>query len=121
LQRAKRDADFRRNVLCACCETGDRNGDRLIGPNILALGGELLDPCHIFSAVTISTLNEVLLDGPEPYQLTANLWGAAAAAAGGMHGTGALGPANAFGLDHSRPPAPSWGCAAATRARRCTR
>ena len=46
-------------------------------------------------------LAEVLLDGPEPYQLTADLlaWGATTAAAGGVHGTGALGPVDAFGLD----------------------
>jgi short subunit dehydrogenase-like uncharacterized protein len=45
-------------------------------------------------------LAEVTLDGPEPYLLTGGLlaWGAVTAAAGGVHGSGALGPADGFGL-----------------------
>lgn len=47
------------------------------------------------------SLAEVHLEGPNGYTLTAELlaWGAAAAAAGGVHGTGALGPVDGFGLD----------------------
>jgi short subunit dehydrogenase-like uncharacterized protein len=46
-------------------------------------------------------LARVELDGPEPYLLTAELlaWGATTAQAGGVRGTGALGPADGFGLD----------------------
>jgi len=46
-------------------------------------------------------LAEVALDGPEPYRLTGDLlaWGAVTAAAGGVRGTGALGPADGYGLD----------------------
>jgi short subunit dehydrogenase-like uncharacterized protein len=45
-------------------------------------------------------LARVQLQGPDPYTLTARLlaWGAAHAAAGGLQGTGALGPVDAFGL-----------------------
>jgi hypothetical protein len=47
-----------------------------------------------------SRLSEVHLTGPEPYSLTAGLlaWAARRAAAGGVNGTGALGPVQAFGL-----------------------
>jgi short subunit dehydrogenase-like uncharacterized protein len=43
----------------------------------------------------------VELAGPEPYGMTADLlaWGAVTAAAGGVQGTGALGPVEAFGLE----------------------
>jgi short subunit dehydrogenase-like uncharacterized protein len=43
----------------------------------------------------------VELAGPEPYAMTADLlaWGATTAAAGGVQGTGALGPVAAFGLE----------------------
>ena len=43
----------------------------------------------------------VELDGPEPYGLTGDLlaWGATAAAGGAVDSTGALGPADGFGLD----------------------
>jgi short subunit dehydrogenase-like uncharacterized protein len=46
-------------------------------------------------------LARVQLRGPDPYTLTARLlaWGATRAAAGGLQGTGALGPVDAFGLD----------------------
>jgi short subunit dehydrogenase-like uncharacterized protein len=46
-------------------------------------------------------LVEVQLQGPDPYTLTARLlaWGATHAARGGLKGTGALGPADAFGLE----------------------
>jgi short subunit dehydrogenase-like uncharacterized protein len=46
-------------------------------------------------------LARVQLRGPDPYTLTARLlaWGATGAAAGGLQGTGALGPVDAFGLD----------------------
>ncbi|MBD8078644.1 saccharopine dehydrogenase family protein [Cellulosimicrobium arenosum] len=46
-------------------------------------------------------LRRVRLDGPDPYDLTARFlaWGATSAAAGGVRGTGALGPVQAFGLD----------------------
>jgi hypothetical protein len=43
----------------------------------------------------------VHLQGPDPYTLTARLlaWAATHAAGGGLKGTGALGPVEAFGLD----------------------
>jgi short subunit dehydrogenase-like uncharacterized protein len=46
-------------------------------------------------------LSRVELTGPEPYGMTADLlaWGATAAAAGEVRGTGALGAVQAFGLD----------------------
>jgi len=46
-------------------------------------------------------LARVQLRGPDPYTLPARLlaWGATRAAAGGLQGTGALGPVDAFGLD----------------------
>jgi hypothetical protein len=49
-------------------------------------------------------LAEVRLHGPDPYTLTARLlaWGARRAAGGGLQGTGALGPVDAFGLEALR-------------------
>jgi short subunit dehydrogenase-like uncharacterized protein len=46
-------------------------------------------------------LSEVHLDGPNGYTITGALlaWGAARAARGGLQGTGALGPADGFGLE----------------------
>jgi Saccharopine dehydrogenase NADP binding domain len=46
-------------------------------------------------------VSRVQVDGPEAYGLTAALlaWGATTAAAGGVQGTGARGPVQAFGLD----------------------
>jgi short subunit dehydrogenase-like uncharacterized protein len=46
-------------------------------------------------------LAQARLEGANGYDLTAALlaWGAQTAAAGGLHGTGALGPVDAFGLD----------------------
>jgi short subunit dehydrogenase-like uncharacterized protein len=46
-------------------------------------------------------LASVRLEGANVYDLTAGLlaWGAQTAAAGGLHGTGALGPVDGFGLD----------------------
>jgi short subunit dehydrogenase-like uncharacterized protein len=46
-------------------------------------------------------LADVRLEGINGYDLTANFlaWGAETAAAGGLQGTGALGPVDAFGLD----------------------
>ena len=46
-------------------------------------------------------LSEVHLEGPNGYTITGELlaWGAATAAQGGLKGTGALGPVDAFGLD----------------------
>jgi short subunit dehydrogenase-like uncharacterized protein len=46
-------------------------------------------------------LAQVRLRGPDPYTLTARLlaWGAVRAAGGGLLGTGALGPVDAFGLE----------------------
>jgi short subunit dehydrogenase-like uncharacterized protein len=46
-------------------------------------------------------LANVRLEGSNPYDLTANFlaWGAETAASGGLHGTGALGPVDGFGLD----------------------
>jgi short subunit dehydrogenase-like uncharacterized protein len=46
-------------------------------------------------------LAEVRLEGINGYDLTANFlaWGAQTAAAGGLQGTGALGPVDGFGLD----------------------
>jgi short subunit dehydrogenase-like uncharacterized protein len=45
-------------------------------------------------------LAQVHLEGPDPYTLTGRLlaWGAVQAATGGLHGTGARGPVDAFGL-----------------------
>jgi len=46
-------------------------------------------------------VSRVQVSGPEAYGMTAELlaWGATTAAAGGVRGTGALGPVQAFGLD----------------------
>jgi short subunit dehydrogenase-like uncharacterized protein len=46
-------------------------------------------------------LAHVTLEGPNGYTLTGDLlaWGAMRAAGGGLQGTGALGPVDAFGLD----------------------
>jgi short subunit dehydrogenase-like uncharacterized protein len=46
-------------------------------------------------------LGEVRLEGINPYELSAGLlaWGAQAAAEGGLQGTGALGPVEAWGLE----------------------
>jgi short subunit dehydrogenase-like uncharacterized protein len=46
-------------------------------------------------------LSDVRLEGIDAYDLTANFlaWGAETAAAGGLQGTGALGPVDGFGLD----------------------
>ena len=46
-------------------------------------------------------LSSVRLEGINPYELSARLlaWGAEAAAAGSLRGTGALGPVDAFGLE----------------------
>jgi short subunit dehydrogenase-like uncharacterized protein len=59
-------------------------------------------------------LAEVRLEGVNGYDLTAGFlaWGAQAAAAGGLQGTGALGPVDGFGLD-----ALEAGCAEAGLAR----
>lgn len=48
-----------------------------------------------------TVLSEVRLEGINPYEFSAALlaWGAEAAAAGGLRGTGALGPVEAWGLD----------------------
>jgi len=49
-------------------------------------------------------LARVRLRGPNVYTLTAGLlaWGARQSAAGGLQGTGALGPVEAFGLEALR-------------------
>jgi hypothetical protein len=46
-------------------------------------------------------VSRVQVSGPEAYGLTAAMlaWGATGAAEHGVHGTGALGPVQAFGLD----------------------
>jgi hypothetical protein len=46
-------------------------------------------------------LATVRLKGPGPYDFTGDVlaWGAMRAAAGGLQGTGALGPVDGFGLD----------------------
>jgi hypothetical protein len=46
-------------------------------------------------------LGDVRLEGIDPYELTAVLlaWGAETARAGGLRGSGALGPIDALGLD----------------------
>jgi len=46
-------------------------------------------------------LSAVRLKGVNPYDFTAGIlaWGAETAAAGGLQGTGALGPADGFGLE----------------------
>jgi hypothetical protein len=48
-----------------------------------------------------TVLAEVRLEGANGYDFTAGMlaWGAETAAAGGLRGTGALGPVEAFGLD----------------------
>ena len=48
-----------------------------------------------------TVLSEVRLEGINPYEFSAALlaWGAEAAASGGLRGTGALGPVEAWGLD----------------------
>jgi len=55
----------------------------------------------IASGADGGALAEVHLTGPNPYEITADLlaWGAHTAASGGVGGTGALGPVDAFGLD----------------------
>lgn len=47
------------------------------------------------------TLATIQLEGPNPYDITADVlaWGAITAASGGVRDTGALGPISAFGLD----------------------
>jgi short subunit dehydrogenase-like uncharacterized protein len=59
-------------------------------------------------------MSSVRLEGPNVYDLTAGLlaWGAQTAAAGGLQGTGALGPVDGFGLDALQA-----GCAEAGLAR----
>jgi hypothetical protein len=46
-------------------------------------------------------LADIRLEGTNGYDLTAGFlaWGAQTAAAGGLQGTGALGPVDGFGLD----------------------
>ena len=57
-----------------------------------------------------ASLATIHLEGPDPYDATAELlaWGATSALDGGLHGVGALGPVDAFGLDRLRT-----GCAEA--------
>jgi len=59
-------------------------------------------------------LSEVHVAGVNGYDFTGRIlaWGAARAAEGGLHGAGALGPAEAFGLDELEQ-----GCAEAGIAR----
>ncbi|MDQ4071616.1 MAG: saccharopine dehydrogenase, partial [Actinomycetota bacterium] len=59
---------------------------------------------HVIAVARDATgrrLSEVRLDGPNPYAFTAAIlaWGAEHAATLGLSGAGALGPADAFGLD----------------------
>jgi hypothetical protein len=56
-------------------------------------------------------LAQVRLRGPNVYTLTGGLlaWGARHAAAGGLAGTGALGPVEAFGLEALRDAADAIG------------
>ena len=55
----------------------------------------------IASAANGDELARVLVEGASPYDFTAGMlaWAAMRTAAGGLSGTGALGPAEAFGLD----------------------
>ena len=56
-------------------------------------------------------LAAVRLEGPNGYDLTAGFlaWGAETALAGGLQGTGALGPVDGFGLDALEAAAASYG------------
>jgi len=56
-------------------------------------------------------LTSVRLEGPNGYDLTAGFiaWGAETALAGGLQGTGALGPVDGFGLDVLEAAAASYG------------
>lgn len=53
------------------------------------------------TSATGDTLATVTLAGPDPYDFTADMlaWAATTAAEGGIRGSGALGPVDAFGLD----------------------
>ena len=53
------------------------------------------------SAIALGVDTEVVLDGPSPYDLTAELlaWAAVRASQQGMASSGVLGPVDAFGLD----------------------
>ena len=59
-------------------------------------------------------LAQVRLEGVNGYDFTAGMlaWGAATAAAGGLRGTGALGPVDGFGLDELQAGAAEAGIAA---------
>ena len=70
--------------------------------------------------VSGSRLAEVRLSGINVYDVTAGMlsWGAQRAAAGGLQGTGALGPVEGFGLDHLQTGAAEAGLAREEPARR---
>lgn len=80
------------------------------GPDDAARAGSTTHFIAVASSPDGDALATVHLDGPDPYDITAAMlsWGAAAALDGGLHGVGALGPADAFGLDRLRA-----GCAEA--------
>lgn len=61
--------------------------------------------------VSGTKIADVRLEGPNGYDLTAAFlaWGAERAAAGGLLGTGALGPVDGFGLDGLQAAAASYG------------
>ena len=65
--------------------------------------------------VSGTQIAHVRLEGPNVYDLTAGFlaWGAERALAGGLRGTGALGPVDGFGLDELEAAAASYGLAAA--------
>jgi short subunit dehydrogenase-like uncharacterized protein len=73
--------------------TGGPDAPRRTATRSLAIA-EALDPAG-------TVLARVILEGPDPYDLTAELmaWGAIQAAAGELSGPGVLGPVQAFGLE----------------------
>ncbi|HEV3093314.1 MAG TPA: saccharopine dehydrogenase NADP-binding domain-containing protein [Solirubrobacteraceae bacterium] len=92
-------AKRRMEALIARVEKGSSGG-----PDAVARGrGGSLVLAQALSAAG-AQLSSVRLEGINGYDFTARIlaWGARAAAAGGLQGTGALGPVDAFGLDSLR-------------------
>ncbi len=71
------------------------------GPDAEARAGARSHIVAIASDAEDRPLATVRLEGDNPYDFTAGMlaWGAMTAAGGGLRGSGALGPAGAFGLD----------------------
>jgi short subunit dehydrogenase-like uncharacterized protein len=76
---------------------GRRSGE---GPDLTVRQGARSHAIAIAYDAAQRPLAEVHLAGPDPYTLTGDLlaWGAYRAAEAGLHGTGALGPVDGFGL-----------------------